>query len=199
MFRSMVAGGWCPWRWNNGTLREVLKCTWNKVCEIHVTWLQSISKLGLVEIKIIISCWPPTSSTAFCAAISSSSLNKKHESWGNDYLLQSSLQYTVMKSNCINFPAIFFGKGTIVGSKGDNDNESPKVEMYNCTTCGLINQVTNLSKVLLYSCIGNSSISAGFYKIITYFNISRNIAIFAFETAFCLLFAISFSNCPKYS
>jgi len=26
-----------------------------------------------------------------------------------------------------------------------------KVKMYNCTTCGLINQVTNLSKVLPYS------------------------------------------------
>lgn len=97
------------------------------------------------------------------------------------------------------FQLFFFGKGTIVGIEGDNDDESPKVEMYNCTTCGLINQVTNLSKVLLYSWIGNSSISAGFYKIIMYFNISRNIAIFVFETAVCLLFALSFSKCPKYS
>ena len=97
------------------------------------------------------------------------------------------------------FQPFFFGKGTIVGIEGDNDDESPKVEMYNWTTCGLVNQVTNLSKVLLYSWIGNSSISAGFYKIIMYFNISRNKAIFASETAFCLLFAKSFSNCPKYT
>lgn len=54
MFRFMV---WRPWRWNNGTLREVLKCTGKKSHEIHASGLQSISKQCLVvtEMPIVVN------------------------------------------------------------------------------------------------------------------------------------------------